>query len=65
MSVVKFPPLIEARETARMRAKELVAFLKEKCEPNNAIPDNMKPDQLEEQITQIFFESENKLLGRD
>ena len=48
----------ERRDRAQIRAKELVTFLTEKCEPNDAIPENMEPAALQDSIASIFYELE-------
>ena len=48
----------ERRDRAQIRAKELVTFLTEKCEPNDAIPENMEPAALQDFIASIFYEVE-------
>lgn len=48
----------DAYKRACARAQELILFLTEKCEPNDAIPPNAKPEVLLNDISEIFYRSE-------
>jgi hypothetical protein len=50
----------DAYDRARQRAQELIIFLNEKCEPNDAIAPHAKPDSLLNDISEIFYESERR-----
>ncbi len=48
----------ERRDRAKARAKELVAFLQEECEANDAIPQGVNPGVLLDSIAEVFYETE-------
>jgi len=57
VEIVQFSKYARPRARAHIKAREMVEFLKEKCEPS-AIPEGMTPDALMEQITNVFYEAE-------
>jgi uncharacterized coiled-coil DUF342 family protein len=64
MSISEFKTYRKARDEAQARAKDLTAYVKENTS-HIKWPEGQSPDEMEGQITQVFYESEKDALDRE
>jgi hypothetical protein len=64
MSISAFKRYRKARDKAQVRAKALTAYVKANTSHIDW-PEGLSPDEIEAQVTQVFYESEKDVLERE
>jgi len=64
MSISEFKKYRTAKDKAQTRAKDLTAYVKENTSHIDW-PQGLSPDEMEAQVTQVFYESEKNALERE
>jgi hypothetical protein len=64
MSISEFKKYRTAKDKAQVRAKDLTAYVKENTSHIDW-PQGLSPDEMEAQVTQVFYESEKNALERE
>jgi hypothetical protein len=64
MSISEFKKYRNAKDKAQERARDLTAYVKENTSHIDW-PQGLSPDEMEAQVTQVFYESEKNALERE
>ena len=64
MSISEFKKYRTAKDKAQARARDLTAYVKENTRHIDW-PQGLSPDEMETQVTQVYYESEKNALERE